>query len=171
MNIFLNTSIFLLCSYLGYIKAYDYTCRVNNLKSFIFTLKYLEDEIIYKRNSLPEALKATAEGKSTDAAKLFLDSVCADFSHNSSELYKNWCTKIDCVLSNSSLTTEDKEIILELGKGIGSTDIMGQSQLFSRIHKLLEEQLGEAQKLAATKGKMYKSLGIAVGLALVILFL
>lgn len=134
-------------------------------------LKYLEDEIIYKRNSLPDALKVTAETKANDAAKMLLDSVCADLFNKHTTLYDNWHAKVHTELSTTKLTDEDKEIILELGKGLGSTDVMGQSQLFSRIHKLLDENLQEAQTLEASKGKMYKSLGIAIGLGLVILFI
>ncbi len=171
MDVLLQVLAFLICSALGYIKAYDYTCRVNNLKSFIFVLKYLEDEIIYRKSTLPDAITTISQHKASNAAKFFLEQVAYNMNKDTEflDLYEVWKDSVTSLKSKTYMEDKDIEVILELGKSLGNSDTIGQQLLFTRIGKMLNDFLQEAQEMSATKGKMYKGLGIAAGLILVIL--
>lgn len=172
LNIILNTLIFLLCSALGYIKAQDYQCRVINLQSFLDGLKNLEDEIIYRKTPLPEALSIVSDEKANHAAKTLFIKVSTDLKENNScSFIESWIKYTKELGESCSFTTEDIYTIDELGKLLGGTDIYGQSAVIQRAYKQIETQLQLAVKENSTKGKMYKGLGIAIGLTIVIILL
>ena len=173
MNTFFQASAFFICCALGYIKSCDYTCRVNNLKSFIYTIKYLEDEIIFKKTTLPEAIEIIASSKATNAAKVLLEQIILRLkvNTNNSDFYAIWKDEAEKLKDNTAIEDKDLEVVLELGKSLGNSDSIGQKQLFLRVEKLFNDLLHEAQDIASTKGKMYKGLGISAGLILVILLI
>lgn len=172
LNIILNTLIFLICCSIGYVKAQDYKCRVTNLQSFLDGLKNLEDEIIYRKTPLPEALRSVSEKKANNAAKILFNQISTDLqSKNNCSFIESWTNHTQALNENYCFTTEDIHKINELGKGLGGTDIYGQSAVIQRAYNQIEIQLEEATQENNTKGKMYKGLGIAVGLTLVIILL
>ncbi|HYE67847.1 MAG TPA: stage III sporulation protein AB, partial [Anaerovoracaceae bacterium] len=71
----------------------------------------------------------------------------------------------------SALNKEDKRIIADLGIELGKTDMESQSGMFQRTFSMLEAQTAEAIEEKKTKGKMYKSLGSAIGVLIVILLI
>ncbi|MFV0517571.1 MAG: hypothetical protein ACK5MV_09250 [Aminipila sp.] len=168
----LNTLIFVICSAIGYFMAQEYKCRVVNLQSFLDGLKKLEDEILYRKTPLPEALKNVSEEKDNNAAKYLFSNVSLNLGENGNHNFANIWSRYSVNLDKDfALKENDIHIISELGRGLGSTDAYGQSAVIQRACKQLESQLDEAVEANNTKGKMYKSLGIAVGLTIVIILI
>ena len=66
------------------------------------------------------------------------------------------------------LLEEDKEALKSLGKLLGSTDISGQVNQLKLVNIFLDEQIRDAATSREKNEKMYKKLGIIVGLAVVI---
>ncbi|QAT42865.1 stage III sporulation protein AB [Aminipila luticellarii] len=172
INIILNTLVFIICSAIGYVKARDYQCRVTNLQSFLDGLKNLEDEILYRKTPLPEALEIVSDEKANHAAKDLFSKVSADLKgKNNCSFLESWIRYSKELGDTCSFTEEDIHTIVELGKGLGGTDVYGQSAVIQRSYKRIENQLKEASEENNKKGKMYKSLGIAIGLTLVIILI
>ena len=80
-----------------------------------------------------------------------------------------WENAVDA--SNTSLTTEDKDIVKGLAKMLGRTDIDGQVSEIRLTSKFLEVQLKEAENQKNKNEKLYKTLGITIGLAIVIVLI
>lgn len=172
LNLILNTLIFLICSAIGYFLAYDYQCRVTNLQSFLDGLKNLEDEILYRKTPLPEALKIVSIDKAESGAKNLFSAVSQELEgKNSHNFIEVWSDIVGKLGSDCALIEADTHILKELGRGLGGTDIYGQSAVLQRACKQLEVQLVEAVAEKDTKGKMYKGLGIAIGLTIVIILI
>gem|GEM_PF-1382150 len=172
LNIFFNTLIFVICCAIGYYHAHDYRCRVVNLQSFLNGLKNLEDEILYRKTPLPEAMKVISEEKANHAAKELFSKVSEDLIGKSNcSFIESWIKYTEELGESCSFTTEDIYTINELGKGLGGTDVHGQSTVIRRVYKQIEKQLEEAVEENNSKGKMYKGLGIAIGLTLVIILI
>nr|WP_315019575.1 stage III sporulation protein AB [uncultured Aminipila sp.] len=172
LNIILNTLIFIICCALGYFKSQDYQCRVINLQSFLDGLKNLEDEILYRKTPLPEALKIVSDEKANNAAKNLFAKVSVDLNgKNNCSFIESWFKYTEELGESCSFTTEDMYTIKELGKVLGGTDIYGQSAVIQRAYKQIENQLEQAVQQNNTKGKMYKGLGMAIGLTIVIILL
>lgn len=172
LNILLNTVIFLICCSLGYIKSQKYSCRVVNLQSFLDGMEVLKDEISYRKTPLPQALEQVAFEKSDNACKSLFEKVSEKLTKGGNmDFNKCWSETVTEIKENGCLDDEEVRILRELGNGLGGTDIYGQSAVIERGCRQLESQLKLAVEEKNTKGKMYKGLGAAVGLALVIILI
>ena len=70
--------------------------------------------------------------------------------------------------SNLGLLEDDKEALKSLGKLLGSTDIEGQIRQIRLVNTFLDGQIEDATESRNKNEKMYKKLGVIVGLAVVI---
>ena len=71
----------------------------------------------------------------------------------------------------TALKQEDIEIIKGLGRMLGKTDINGQISEIELVNEFLETQIKEAEYEKNKNYKMYKTLGIVVGIAIVIILI
>lgn len=155
----------------GQLKAKSYDNRLTYLQDFISTLKILESEMKYRLDPLPEVFSRMSKSKKGLSGEL-LGKTCEIRNENHSFDFSScWHAAVDAIYQDSSLTLKDRQIISDIGIDLGKTDMLGQSSLFSRAFTLLNDQVAEAIEEKKTKGKMYKSLGAAVGVLIVILFI
>lgn len=153
----------------GLLKAKAYENRVFHLQDFISTLKILESDMKYLLDPLPVIFDRIGKIKKGLTGKLFM-TTCEMIRKDSSQGFSGyWEEAVFSVYKESSLTREDKQIIADFGINIGKTDMGSQINLFSRTCDLLEDQVKEAIEERSTKGKMYKSLGAALGIMVVII--
>ncbi|QIB69440.1 hypothetical protein Ami103574_08905 [Aminipila butyrica] len=167
----LNTLIFVICCGLGYVKSQEYQCRVANLQSILEGLKGLEDEIAYRKTPLPDALEMVSQERAEQAAKHLFAKVAVDLKGAASSLAESWLIHTKELKEDCAFTSDDIAAIGDLGKALGGTDVYGQTNVLQRAYRQIEGQLEQAQQENQTKGKMYKSLGIAIGLTLVIILI
>ncbi|MBR0596640.1 stage III sporulation protein AB [Sinanaerobacter chloroacetimidivorans] len=153
----------------GHLKARTYENRVLHLQDLITTIKILESEMKYRLDPLPEIFIKISGMKISLAGRLFETTsrlLREDFAHDFANC---WNQAVELVYKDSSLTRADKQVLSDLGIELGKTDMGSQYSLFSRAYTLLDAQVAEAAEEKRTKGKMYKSLGTAVGVLVVIL--
>ena len=67
----------------------------------------------------------------------------------------------------SGLTAADRELLVHFGDGLGRTDVEGQLTNC----RLYAERLEEARRDAATKSRLYVTLGVTGGIGLALLLL
>lgn len=80
----------------------------------------------------------------------------------------------ECVLAfpkKYRLTARDVSLLEELGSGLGTTDVEGQLAHVGYCRALLERQLGEAREDVARKSKLYKTLGLFIGVSAALMIL
>lgn len=156
---------------IGQLKAKTYDNRVFHLQELITTLKVLESEMKYRLDPLPDLFLRVSRIK--DGMSRALLEIAGNLlkTQPSRDLPECWKEAVETAYLESALNQEDKRIICDLGIELGKTDISSQSSLFYRTFSLLEAQVEEATEEKKTKGKMYKSLGTAVGVLIVILLL
>ena len=156
---------------IGQLKAKTFENRAYHLQELITTLKVLESEMKYRLDPLPDlfmrvsTVKPGMSGMLLESAGRFLK------IHASTDFAECWKEAVETAYQESALNKEDKRIITDLGIELGKTDMESQSGMFSRTFSLLEAQALEAIEEKRTKGKMYKSLGPAIGTLIVILLI
>ncbi|MBN7772533.1 stage III sporulation protein AB [Clostridium aminobutyricum] len=162
---------FLSCSLLGYFIALNYSQRETDLKEFLQGMISLESEMQYRRDTIQVCLYRLSQNKENTATLFFseLQQRLSDSKENN--FFKSWCLAVDNAYKNRSLTEQDIKIIKDIGLDLGKSDLQSQGRLFSRQYQLLEAQIEQAQENCKTKGKMYRSLGISVGLVIVIILI
>ena len=68
-----------------------------------------------------------------------------------------------------SINQEDKDILKKLGKLLGQTDVEGQVSEIEVTENFLNIQIDKAEEEKKKNQKMYKTLGITIGLIFVII--
>lgn len=71
----------------------------------------------------------------------------------------------------ADLSREDQELLMEFGKGLGTSDIEGQLNHCRLYQDLFVKQRLLAEQEAAAKGKLYVTLGAAGGMGLALLWI
>jgi stage III sporulation protein AB len=165
MIIILSTSI------IGYMVAYKYAQRLQQLKNLYVSFQLLETEIIYASNSLPFAMKKVGERSSKGISKLFIDTHKILHSKIGYSIEEAWNKAIRDNIAYTFLENEDGEILIDFGKNLGNTDKEYQVKNFKIIYTQLEKQQQIANDIKIKNVKMCKSLGVLIGIAIVIVFI
>jgi len=156
---------------IGYLISMKYSLRVKEISYYLWAITYLETEIIYYSTPLPIAIKK---------ASIRVHDSIRDVFHTIYELLTNndglkieeiWVRGLKINSINSSLKEDDIQVLVDFGKGLVIGDKSIQKKHFEYTKLLLEEQRRKATEERETSGKMYKKLGILLGLALVIIFI
>jgi stage III sporulation protein AB len=120
---------------------------------------------------LPDLLIRVSKLKEVMSATLLESAGLLLKSRNSFDLPECWKEAVETAYMEGALNKEDKRILTDLGIELGKTDMANQSGMFQRTISLLEAQAAEAAEEKKTKGKMYKSLGAAMGVLIVIVLI
>ncbi len=158
--------IFGTISMIGVKIAEKYVIRAKNLKQIRKALNILETKIVYTNEVLPDIFHEIATKIKGNVGALFEEiskRMDLDFA---GDAWESGITN-----SNLELKEEDKEALRTLGKLLGNTDVQGQICQIKMVNKFLEEQIAEANESKNKNEKMYKKLGIIVGLAVVIVLI
>jgi len=156
---------------IGQLKAKSYDNRVYHLHELITTLKVLESEMKYRLDPLPVLFLRVSKIKDGMSRSLLETAGLLLQNQASRDLPDIWMEAVETAYMESALNKEDKRIIADLGIELGKTDMESQYGMFLRTYSLLEAQVAEAIEEKKTKGKMYKSLGSAIGVLIVILLI
>ena len=101
---------------------------------------------------------------------------------NVSLIFKNAAEKIETHPAKSTweesvdnaelmINKEDKDIIKSFGKLLGKTDKLGQISEIELVCSLLDKQIGQASLEREKNEKLYKKIGLIMGLGLVIILI
>jgi stage III sporulation protein AB len=161
--------ILLIGAGIGRLKAKTYDNRLYHLQELLTSIKVLESEMKYRMDPLPELLIRMGKIKEGMSGVLFETAGRLLKDQAARDLSDCWSEAVETAYGESALNREDRRIIDDLGIELGKTDLEGQAGMFQRTFSLLEAQAAEAAEEKRTKGKMYKSLGTAIGALIVIL--
>lgn len=89
---------------------------------------------------------------------LFLQN--ADFSDKSRPVGEIWQESID---SDFTLSSEEKKLLIQLGRQLGTTDTEGQLSVISVFNESLDTMIEKQSEKYAVKGKLCRSMGILAG--------
>ncbi|AEV68671.1 stage III sporulation protein SpoIIIAB [Acetivibrio clariflavus] len=159
--------VFVSCTLLGYSHAQTYAQRPQELKTLQMLLQIFENEISFLSNVLQEAFQKVSSCTDSSVAVFFeaavenlKEGLCAD---------EAWTKAVKENISGTSLNSEDEAIIISFGKMLGSSDLEGQIKNIRLTVNQLKIQEQKAEELRSKNEKMFKSLGVLCGLAIIIL--
>ena len=163
---FLLILIFSLSSAIGITISKIYENRVKELKEFKNILNIMKTKIKFTYEPLQEVFKEIAKDNSTRIEKIF--GKMANQIHYS-QVSDVWSTCIQ--EADISINQEDKEVLKKLGKLLGQTDVEGQVSEIDVTQSFLDIQIEKAEEEKKKNQKMYKTLGIVIGLVFVIILI
>jgi len=163
--------IILSSSLIGTLLANKYIIRTKILKTLRFSFQLLETEIIYGSTPLPYAFNNIS---------LKIDKPWNTFFQEVSEnllmrkyftMEEAWNSAMNNHLELSFLNKADIELIKNFGKVIGKSDTEDQKKHFLLMYAQLSRLEEEAETERKRNEKMYKSLGLLLGIAIYIILI
>ena len=158
--------VFFISFLIGIIISKRYILRVKELKDFENAFNIIESKIKFTYEPLPEIFLQTSKLLSENISKIFIKA-SNDMKELSAE--EAWIKSIE--KSNTYLNKEDIENIKSFGKMLGKTDKEGQVSHLELTKTFIEIQIEKARKEEEKNSKLYKTLGVLCGLALVIILI
>ncbi len=152
--------------FIGYLISKKYSSRVNELKEIQIALDILENKIKFTYEPLKEIFKEMKRLLKGNIAELF-GTVSSNLEENIVE--SAFSKAIKDVKTN--LLDEDLEVIKNLSKTLGKTEKDGQVSQIELAKTFIESQIKKAEKEEEKNSKLYKTLGVTIGLAGVILLI
>lgn len=163
MKILLLVIIVLISSMIGYTYGEDFKNRLIQLREMKRALIDFENDIVYLYTPLPESLENIAH-KSKNPIKGFLNLVSIKLKNNEvNNVYMAFYESINEHKKNMNLKDKDYDIILDLSKSLGETNIEGQLKIFNLAKEKLDYELSIAENECNRNIKVYRYLGVGIG--------
>lgn len=171
IKILFSISIFLCCTYLGYMYGKNYSFRLENLIYLQQSIKMLETEIIYGATPLPEALLNISEKSNPKISSIFKE-IRLDLIKNKRGLvYNSFLSIKEDLYDKYHFKKKEIETLMDLGRVIGNSDRNDQEKNFILTLSAIEEAILEAKYERDKNEKLYRSLGIITGVGIIIILL
>jgi len=166
IKILIYSAIFLTCSIIGLLKSQKYMYRVDELKEFKNALNMFKTKIKFTYEPIPEIFAQIASSINPNIGSIFK---IASYNMKFCPAGDAWKRAIETDLLNINI--EDKNILKDLSKLLGATDIQGQISQIEVTSNFLDEQIKKAEKEKEKNEGMYRKLGMIIGLGIVIVLI
>ncbi|MCL6604257.1 MAG: stage III sporulation protein AB [Paenibacillus sp.] len=153
----------------GFQRARQYADRPRQIRGLIAALQRLETEILYGFTPLPEALRRIGV-QSTGALQHFFATAAEEMSPpNDRSAQDAIHTAMEIHWKNTAMMASEKEVVRQLSCTLGTSDRSNQTtHITMAIQQLNQEELA-AREDQGKYEKMSKSLGLLLGVLIVIL--
>ncbi len=158
--------IFLLSAAIGIAVSKIFENRVKELREFKNNLNIMKNKIKFTYEPLKEIFCDIANESASAVEKIFKKISIKMENNQLKEVWENSIQEADI-----SLNQEDKDIIKRLGKLLGQTDVDGQLSEIELTESFLDIQIQKAEEAKKKNQKLYKTLGIVMGLVFVIILI
>lgn len=155
-----------LTSYIGILISKKYLNRVKDLKEMKNALNMFSTKIKFTYEPIPQAFREISKKTKPNISNIFKN-VCEKM--NTENAGKAWEDALE--ESNTNMTKEDIEVLKNLSNLLGKVDIEGQVNEVELVENFLDTQIELAEEEKQKYVKMYKTLGITIGLAVVIILI
>ena len=171
MHVLLNVTVFSLILFsstmTGFAIARNYVQRPRQLQDLVTALQLLLTEIVYSATPLPEALRSCARTVSNPIRQFLLQvSGLLDKMHTAQTA---WETAMGELQQKSALLQSDLEALHSLGAVLGISNREDQQRHLALSIKRLEALHISAQSECNQNERLWKYLGVMVGVVIVII--
>jgi len=166
IKILIYSFIFLSSSMIGILLSKKYSNRVKELQEFQNALNIFKTKIRYTAEPIPEIFTEISSNMNSNIGSIF------KVASNNMKLVtagEAWSLALNAEVLN--IDDEDKNILKNLSKLLGKTDIEGQISQIELTSTFLDEQISKAEREKNKSEKMYRTLGVILGVAIVIILM
>jgi len=158
--------VFCISFYIGNLISKRYSLRLTELKEFKNAINIIESKIKFTYEPLPDIFLQTSKMVSKNISQIFVQ---ASNNMKKDDAEEAWNNSVQ--LATTNLNEEDIENIISFGKMLGKTDKEGQLSRIELTKTFIDMQIEKAKIEEQKNAKMYKTLGVIVGLAFVIILI
>lgn len=156
------------CGLVGLEVASAFIRRSRELEAFISSITLLQAEIAYRATPLPEALESVGSRVAGNVGTVF--GAAADYLRSGEGISAGeaWQAALERWKGGMSLREEDWSILYALGHGLGNSGYREQVQQLELACAQLNHQYELAEQERVRNVRLWRNLGLLVGLGLVI---
>ena len=154
-------TIIIICSYIGFLKSKTFENRVLELSKFQNALVMFESKLKFTYEPIKNIFEEISNVIYKNENNVFFYT-----SKEKRNIYKAWCTGID---ENKYFNDEDKNVTKMMGKLLGKTDIEGQLSEIELGLELINKQIKDAEIEKNKNSKLYKTMGVILGIGISII--
>ncbi len=169
LKIFGSLLIIASAASLGLVYSGRYKDRDRNLKLLYNCIQLLETEIIYLANPVPDALDEIYRKGNKKVSYIFREVKEYLVSNRGSSLLDSFQYVSNILKERMYLENEDIEVIMSLARSLGVSDRIDQQKHFKTALIRLEAQQREAHENKEKNVKLYKTLGVLLGITIALI--
>lgn len=155
----------------GFLCSEAFKLRVRQLNEIERSIYQLENEIIYTHTAIPEALKNVADKGVKPISDIFQMISSELYSNKYDSVYEVFKYAFEETKKDNNLKQQDVNVILDLAKSLGESDINGQVTMFSLTIENIKKLIKEAEITMKKNVKMYRYFGFCIGAVIVIMLI
>lgn len=158
--------IFICSSYMGILISKKYVNRVIELKEMKTALNIFETKVKLTYEPIPQIFKDISLKTKDNVSKIF-EMASEHMKHK--DAGAAWKESLNMVETN--MNKEDIEMLKGLSNLLGKVNVEGQVSEIKLIDKFLDGQIEKAEQDRKKNEKMYKTLGVTMGVAIVVILI
>ncbi len=166
IKIIVYSCIFLSSSCIGILISRKYTDREKELKEFKKALNMFKTIIKFTYEAIPEIFSQISKNIDSNIGHVFK---VASNNMREYSVEEAWKMALDIRVLN--INSEDLNILKDFSKLLGKTDMQGQISQIELTNVFLDEQIQKATREKMKNEKLYRTLGMIAGLAIVIILM
>lgn len=159
-------SIFFASSYIGILIAKKYTNRVKELKQMKIALNIFATKVKFTYEPIPKIFQEISNKVEGITSQIFR--IAAE-KMQEKEAGAAWIEALE--VKANMINKEDKEILKGLSNLLGKVDMEGQVSEIELVDTFLNTQIEKAEQESKKNEKLYKTLGVTAGLAIVVVLI
>ena len=132
---------------------------------------YLERETVYHRTPLDEALTNAASRCRTELRAVLLAASASVKEMAGGEFSEIWEKAVRQELDRGIFAEETIQVILISSKALCNSDVVLQKELISQYARRFEQMEADAEEDYRSKGRLFRKLGTAAGIFLILLLM
>lgn len=153
-------------SYIGILLGQRYVMRVKELKEVKMAFSIFLSKIKFTYEALPQVF-----GEIATSIKGNIGSIFQQASQNMKQQEAGMAWEKALEETKTNLTSEDIEVLKSLSPLLGKVDLEGQAREITLVDTFLDTQLEKAEEMCRKNNKLYKNLGVTVGIAIAIIMI
>lgn len=157
-------------TWIGFDMSKRYQQRVLEIRQFILSLQMLENEMVYSQLPLQQLFN-TISSKLDFPTQLFYQHLADDMTYSITDFSEIWDMQLNSYQRYSSMGQREIDIISQFGRTLGQHTAIQQQKHIVLTIKYLENELEEAIDNRKKYEKMSKTIGILIGIFIVLLLI
>ena len=153
-------------SYIGILISNRYKSRVKELKEMKTFLSIFETKIKLTYEPIPKIFEELGKKEKSNISYIFKKA-----SQNMIDMQAGEAWEKALEIKNTNLKKEDIEVLKGLSNLLGKVDLDGQVSEIELIDNFIDTQIEKAEEESKKSEKIYKTLGVTAGLAMVIILI
>ena len=159
--------IFCTSSGVGILLSNSLSKRVKEIELLLALIEKIETHIRFHQTPTPQMIVQIHKSGQFD--ELPFVSMCAEKMKIIKVFPIAWRTSVEETASDTHLKSEDIALVYTLSDTLGASDVDGQLSALTLLRQLLQQNLSEALEKKKSHSKMYRTLGVLAGFAVVIM--